>query len=441
ADQNEKAAAGTLAEARTSTAAEHVKFSPVEQQVRQQRGAFIKARDLLDRQRALVTDLQQQKTQAESLIALDEAAKQQARLRRDLADVDARNDRQQLALTAAAQLLSRTTTDHARIRTAYNAAEAELKSTSTRLTAKKQAAPLLSASRDAAIRAQALLAGDADVAQVANKLTQVKKGFELQLAAVAKLNATRQSQYEQAKRNLDQSAGQLSKAADAVNVVKAMAEMIGRRLQELTAANRVAETNHQQAMQVFSKQASANFQVAVVDALTPEQMVWSLLECSGQMERQRQSEHSRLQKEKPLNAEQLKDAAQLAARRQAADEAAYTKLQKTVATFVKLYGNQTGQPQDAFFATVDQALFLANGKELSDWLKPAGDNLTARLARLKKTEKLAEELYLSVFSRQPTPAEVEAVDGYLKRRNAERPAAIQEMAWALLTSAEFRFHR
>ena len=146
-------------------------------------------------------------------------------------------------------------------------------------------------------------------------------------------------------------------------------------------------------------------------------------------------------KRKPLNAEQLKDAAQVAARRQAADEAAYTKLQKTVATFVKLYGNQTGQPQDAFFATVDQALFLANGKELSGWLKPAGDNLTARLGQLKKVEELADELYLSVFSRQPTPAEVEAVDGYLKRRNAERPAAIQEMAWALLTSAEFRFHR
>ena len=110
-------------------------------------------------------------------------------------------------------------------------------------------------------------------------------------------------------------------------------------------------------------------------------------------------------------------------------------------TFVKLYGNQTGQPQDAFFATVDQALFLANGGELSGWLTPAGDNLTARLAKLETAEEVAEELYVSAFSRSPEAAEVASVKAYLEQRKDQRPAAMQEMAWALLTSSEFRFQR
>ena len=54
---------------------------------------------------------------------------------------------------------------------------------------------------------------------------------------------------------------------------------------------------------------------------------------------------------------------------------------------------------------------------------------------------LAEELYVSVFTRQPIDDEINEVTNYLEQRKDDRSAAIQEMAWALLTSVEFRFNR
>ena len=50
---------------------------------------------------------------------------------------------------------------------------------------------------------------------------------------------------------------------------------------------------------------------------------------------------------------------------------------------------------------------------------------------------MAEELYLNVLSRRPSPEEskliVDFVAGYAERREL----AIRDAAWALLTSAEF----
>ena len=108
--------------------------------------------------------------------------------------------------------------------------------------------------------------------------------------------------------------------------------------------------------------------------------------------------------------------------------------------FAKLFGSQKGQPQDAFFATYDQALFLANAGELRSWLTPAGENLTSRLAKLEDAKSLAEELYLSIFTRFPSEQELATVTEYLEQRKDDRTSAVQEMAWGLITSTEFRFH-
>ena len=105
-----------------------------------------------------------------------------------------------------------------------------------------------------------------------------------------------------------------------------------------------------------------------------------------------------------------------------------------------LFAAQKGQPQDDFFATVDQALFLANAGDLLSWLGPSGENLTARLLNLDDSKALSDELYLSVLTRMPTDEEVRSVDAYLAARKDDRSKAVTELAWALLTSAEFRFH-
>jgi hypothetical protein len=74
------------------------------------------------------------------------------------------------------------------------------------------------------------------------------------------------------------------------------------------------------------------------------------------------------------------------------------------------------------------------------WLAPRAGNLTDRLAQLNEAGAVAEELYLSVLTRLPDDDERKEVADYLKGRTADRAAALQELTWALLASAEFRFN-
>ncbi|HLF92111.1 MAG TPA: hypothetical protein VJB14_01510, partial [Planctomycetota bacterium] len=128
-----------------------------------------------------------------------------------------------------------------------------------------------------------------------------------------------------------------------------------------------------------------------------------------------------------------------------ADRARFTeefvtaKLKANESAFVKLFGGGPGQPQDEFYATVDQALFLENGGLVRGWLSPTAGGLTDRLMKLEDPKELARELYLSVFTRPPAEREVGDVARYLAARPQARLAAIQEIVWATLTSVEFRF--
>ena len=106
--------------------------------------------------------------------------------------------------------------------------------------------------------------------------------------------------------------------------------------------------------------------------------------------------------------------------------------------FINLYAASAGQPQDDFFATPDQALFVANGGTVIGWA--AGGTLSQRLASLTEAKPFADELYLSTLTRYPSEIEVNEAAQYLASRPAERPQAIRELIWSLVTSAEFRFN-
>jgi hypothetical protein len=158
------------------------------------------------------------------------------------------------------------------------------------------------------------------------------------------------------------------------------------------------------------------FTVANMKPLSPEQLAWSLMQATGLTDAERQT----------LGAK-------------ATEAALYSRLAGNVAPFVATFGSPPGTPQH-FEATLSQALFLANGPVVRSWLMPRPGNLTARLAAAGSTETLTEELYLSVLSRLPTAEERKEVADFLGGRNADRPKALQELAWALLASAEFRFN-
>jgi hypothetical protein len=119
-----------------------------------------------------------------------------------------------------------------------------------------------------------------------------------------------------------------------------------------------------------------------------------------------------------------------------------TAVDEVVAVHIKAFVTQfaaEGGQKTSFSATAPQALFLVNGTLIRDWLKPTTSNLTGRLSKLDDQPAIAEELYIGILNRPPTPAEQAEVIGYLAA-TADRTAAITELTWALLLSAEFRFN-
>lgn len=145
--------------------------------------------------------------------------------------------------------------------------------------------------------------------------------------------------------------------------------------------------------------------------------------------------------EKPLSAEQLLRAMLEATGEVsrilpdgAAESAEYNKLRDR---FVKAFANPPKEPETEFAPSVKAALFLSNDSIVLSWLAPRQGNLVDRLNAIPEPDKLADELYLSVLTRQPTADERADVAAFLAKRASDRPKAIGQLVWALLTSTEF----
>jgi hypothetical protein len=157
------------------------------------------------------------------------------------------------------------------------------------------------------------------------------------------------------------------------------------------------------------------YAVALLKPQSPEQLAWSLLQATG-----------------------YTDAERKALGTGATEPALYARLIGQAAPVVAAFANQPGTAA-SFDARVEQALFLTNGTLLRTWLAPRPGNLTDRMNSLQG-DALADELYLSVFTRLPSAEERKDVADFLAARRDDRAKALQDAVWALLASAEFRFN-
>ena len=171
--------------------------------------------------------------------------------------------------------------------------------------------------------------------------------------------------------------------------------------------------------------------------LSPEQLAWSLMQSTGVLEPQRPAADAEVEKT-VAKASVAADANLSKDREMRVEQQLHESMRGNVTPFVGLYAASAGQPQDDFFATPDQALFVANGGTVINWAM--GGPLAQKLALMTDPKAFAEELYLSVLTRNPTEVEVNEAAAYLASRSSERPQAIRELIWSLLTSAEFRFN-
>jgi hypothetical protein len=103
--------------------------------------------------------------------------------------------------------------------------------------------------------------------------------------------------------------------------------------------------------------------------------------------------------------------------------------------------NQLENPGDNFQVGVNEALFFNNNQHVqNDLLNEGGDRLLGLVKTIPDRSEQLKTVYQNVFSRQPDPEEVTAINQYLESRADRLNAGWQQVVWSMLTSSESRFN-
>lgn len=176
--------------------------------------------------------------------------------------------------------------------------------------------------------------------------------------------------------------------------------------------------------------------IGLLKPLPPESFADSLMQAAGVVSQSEAKARAAIQKSPPKEMKNAEPEARPAIEAMLIDKQTFEPLRTNYTKFVELYADAASHD---FAATLNQALFFGNAGLVDSWLKPAENNLTARLIACKSPEEAADELYLSVLTRRPTDKERSEVAAYVAAH--KQPAtAWQELAWALMSSSEFRFN-
>ena len=174
------------------------------------------------------------------------------------------------------------------------------------------------------------------------------------------------------------------------------------------------------------------FAVSLLKPLSPEQLAWSMMQATSLTDSTLDDLKAKhLAADTEMVRQQVEDPVWL-------EETLHAALKNHVDTFVGFFG-VVGIQTSQFDASANQALFLRNAKVLHDWLEPGGRRLTDRLKALDPPQ-LTEEFYFSIFSRPPSDEERQQVVQFLASHKENQTAAIGQLVWAALASAEFRFN-
>ena len=112
--------------------------------------------------------------------------------------------------------------------------------------------------------------------------------------------------------------------------------------------------------------------------------------------------------------------------------------------FLKLFGRPARvtacECERSTGASVGQALHLMNSSVIQTKLAHEGGNIARLASGTTDDATLADELYLSFFSRLPTDAEKSNATQHLAAHRATRRQAVEDLAWSMLNSLEFVFN-
>lgn len=192
------------------------------------------------------------------------------------------------------------------------------------------------------------------------------------------------------------------------------------------------------AMQRVLLDRQIDFQLAQDRILSPEQLGLSTLQATHVFGNYVNNEFAELEKQAPLAADapqEQKDARKLQATRQAID-----KLRGNLDVFASLYSSGVGQTSDEFFASPDQALYMANGGAVFNWAAPNGTNPSGLAIQQPDPQQAAVVMYRGLLSRDPSDSEKQWVAEQLASVPDQKTIVAHELAWGILTSSEFRVY-
>jgi hypothetical protein len=331
----------------------------------------------------------------------DDAADRQGANRREIAALDRRLDNLRQAAAAATDTLKR----------------------------RQQAAGALAAAADQVDRAVAAVKDD-EMSHAAGSIRKRGSALAGETAAARKQLADRQAELQTAVARQQQLILEVPALDQAVTAATARVTDLESKhhtpLAELTAAR----TTHASARQDLLDRLAETYAVAPLKPLTPEQLHWSVLQATGILASYEAAAEAELDKKKPPPAGTERAVVR--------EKDVHAKLAGNLSPFVHLFGGGPGQPQFEFFATADQALFMENGDAVRSWTAVGGP-LAHRLSAIPQPAAVADEVYLSVLNRPPTPDETADVAACLARHRGKSAEAASELVWALLASVEFRF--
>ena len=95
---------------------------------------------------------------------------------------------------------------------------------------------------------------------------------------------------------------------------------------------------------------------------------------------------------------------------------------------------------EATITTLKQTLYLSNNPQFNACFMPQEGSLTAELMAMNNPEEVVETLFTRLVNRPPGDDEFAVAVAYLQSHAEQREKAIAQLAWALATSAEFRFN-
>ena len=172
--------------------------------------------------------------------------------------------------------------------------------------------------------------------------------------------------------------------------------------------------------------------------LSPEQLGWSILRSTNVLQNYIANQHVELNKQGELPSDATES--QKADREKRAVLGAMDTLRGNVDTFSNLYASGVGQTSDEFFASPDQALFIANGGSVHSWSAPSGPNVSSKVLQAADPQKAATLLYVSLLSRDPSPTEQQFILDQMAGAGDQKPAVVQELVWSILAGAEYRMY-